>query len=266
MRIPFFLFIFIMSSLVQAEVFSGKIHSIKKGTNGQAHLIFMENGEVVFVHPDDKSALTPFEDHLKKGETLEIERNEKNHLVSSKIVPAIVNTDELMSLEKNTPPVVSSQKLGIQSVFMQMRNDYRDKSQCYNRAHVWTYEAWKSGVNMSKLFLFFTDRYIRNYNFGWWFHVTPTLNGLTMDRRYTRGPLNYRTWSNTFVYSHRGCPMINYYSQYNNNQESQDCYLLPTTKYFWQPRDAETYENTGYRKTSYDSSEISWAYSDGFGL
>lgn len=264
----FVLFMILFSFAARAERFTSTIHSIEESQKrGEDHLVFFTDGRVIFINAEEKSSLEALKQSLKNQETLEVERDKKNRPLSIQSVPPLLNKADDHSIliedgEKN------DLMLSSQSIFNSMRRGWQNESQCYNRAHVWAYEASKKGINMMKLFLFFTRRYIRNYNYGWWFHVTPALqNGgswLTMDRRYTRGPLSVRTWTNIFVHSRRACPVVYKYTQYSNNQESQDCYLIPTTKYFWQPRDILSYERTGRQKTSFISWEVNWSYEEAF--
>ena len=137
----------------------------------------------------------------------------------------------------------------------------------------WANEEFRvSGLKSMKLFLFFTNRYIRNYNYKWWFHVSPMtyvkegtkVIERVLDRRYTGGPRLTKTWTDNFIYGHRSCPQVAKYSQYYNNQEKEDCYLIKSTMFFWQPRDLGYYEQTGLQKTNFIQSEIDWAYWEAF--
>ncbi len=255
------------SNFVYAERFTSTIHSIEESDGpGRDHLIFFTDGRVLFVNEAEKSSLDVLRESFKNQETLEVERDEKNRPLSIQSVLPLVNQvdNSLMSEEIVKEDLVQTP----QSIFNGMKRGWQNESQCYNRAHVWVYEAFQKGIEMTKLFLFFTRRYIRQYNYGWWFHVTPALeNGsswLTMDRRYTRGPLSVKTWTNIFIYSRRACPVVYKYTDYSNNQQTEDCYLIPTTKYFWQPKDILNYERTGRQKTSFITWEVNWAYNEAF--
>ena len=77
-------------------------------------------------------------------------------------------------------------------------------------------------------------------------------------------PAAVKTWTDKFIYSKRNCPVVSKYSDYRNNQETEHCYLHPASMYFWQPRDLEKYETTGFEKTQYIPSEVNWAYREAF--
>ena len=159
------------------------------------------------------------------------------------------------------------------TIFKNMNRGWQRESQCYNRAHIWNYEEYKrSGLLSKKVFIFFTRRYIRNYNFYWWFHAVPTVlvnhNGEVVERaldpRYVKSPLPMKMWSDVFIRSKKQCPVVTKYSTYINNQESEDCYLHFSSMFYWQPRDLDKFERTGYEKQSFIESEVSHAYWEAF--
>ena len=153
--------------------------------------------------------------------------------------------------------------------FNNMRTGSRWRSQCYNRAHVWAYE---SHYNLRKVWIFFTRKYIRNYNYKWWFHVTPAVwvDGISedviLDREFTRKPTLYTEWKNIFMHNNSFCPEVKYYSQYSDNQWSEDCYIIKSSKYYWQPFNIENLEKEGTQKTHWVDWEVTKAYRNGFGV
>lgn len=145
--------------------------------------------------------------------------------------------------------------------------------QCYNMAHVRAYEAWKHHkVKSSKIFLFFTKSYIRKYRFKWWFHVTPMVhvkaNGkvdeLVLDREWSKVPLSPKAWSDIFVKSKKTCPVISKYSSYEQNQESNDCYVYPAPMYYWQPIHLMELESDRNEMTGFHMGQVNTAYSRDF--
>ena len=110
------------------------------------------------------------------------------------------------------------------------------------------------------------------YRYHWWFHVTPMVyvggstqaNWRVLDRRYTRGPLTTKTWTNIFMHNDATCKVVNKYYDYRNHQQAEWCYLIPTSMYFWQPRDIERRDRTGYEKTNYINSEVNHAFWEAF--
>ncbi|MBA2405643.1 MAG: hypothetical protein H0V66_12775 [Bdellovibrionales bacterium] len=268
-----FVLLFVFNAF--ADSFTTQIHSVDHGKKGQKHLILLTNGHTAFIDSNQKSLIEAVEQSLENRDTVHISLDRKLNVISIQtVVPEReepqneITSEEIMSYD---PSIISYTTA--QNVFRNMRRDYQNDSQCYNRAHIWTFEEFKrSSLKSSKLFLFFTSRYIRRYNYKWWFHVTPMVyvggtaqsNWRALDRRYTSGPLTTKTWTNIFMHNNALCPVVYKYSSYRNNQQSQDCYLIPTSMYFWQPRDIEREERTGYVKTQYFTSETNHAYWEAF--
>jgi hypothetical protein len=133
----------------------------------------------------------------------------------------------------------------------------RSKSQCYQRAMLWSHAMWRErGVKSLKVFLFFTRRYIREYNYKWWFHVTPYVlmadgTERTLDYTFTNNPLTMKDWTDEFMHNHATCPVIQNYSQYENNQEAEHCYLRKVPMYYYQPLDIEQADTSGVPVTTW---------------
>jgi hypothetical protein len=279
----FLIFSFLLNPVAQADRIKDFVFDIDLASNPEEpHLIKLSQGRVVFLKQNKNFNLDTFKRSLDFEEVLEIEVNQNNEPISVSTInsPGSLNqsflNDDLNQSDAGNmsyaPTELDNYDQAV-SKFIKMRRDWQNQSQCYNRAHIWAYEEHRrSDFNSLKLFLFFTSRYIRNYNFYWWFHVSPmtlvkdgdSLTKLVLDRRYTRGPLYLKTWTNIFIRSKRTCPLIQTYSYYRNNQQSQDCYLIPVSQYFWQPRDIVRYEQTGIYKNSFIPSEVSWAYKEAF--
>lgn len=248
-----------------AERLTTRVHSVDDG------FIKFENGRVGFFKSSDKSSVVSLEASRRQGEWLDIELDGKGNFLAASVVAAPKNFEEA-PLEKSRASYDPTNLSSIEeatTIFRRMNRRTDWSSQCYNRAHVWTYEEFKrTGLRSMKLFMFFTRSYIRKYRYKWWFHVTPMtyVNGvaMTLDREFMKGPAAVKTWTDKFIYSKRNCPVVSKYSDYRNNQETEHCYLHPASMYFWQPRDLEKYETTGFEKTQYIPSEVNWAYREAF--
>jgi hypothetical protein len=264
--------IFLISSAVMAAKYTVKINDIDIGRGTESHLLLLSDGQVGYLAPENKKSLEELTSIKDKEQTIEIDLNEKNQVLAYREVAPLKKSITSFSEEDDKnfsydPTEVSLESA--QGIFSRMRRDYQNRSQCYNRAHIWTYEEFKkSGLKSLKVFMFFTRRYIRNYNYYWWFHVTPTVqtaDGLrALDRRYTTGPMSLPTWTRKFVYSGRTCPMVDKYSDYRDHQEVEDCYHIAVPMYFWQPYDIDQRDRTGYQKTSYIQSNVDHAYWEAF--
>lgn len=235
-------------------------------------LYFFENGRVgrlsenksFLLRADLKSAFREnslLHLHLNEGMIKEME------ILTEEARPSF-SEDPLPSFESYRPTQLQSYGEA-QDIFSKLNRGHQRDSQCYNRAHVWAYEEWRRiGLRSLKLFMFFTTRYIWDYKYEWWFHVTPlTYVGnipYTLDRTFNRAPLNIKDWTLGFIKSRRDCVVVSRYSQYERNQMTEHCYLIPATMHFWQPRDLESYEQTGRYKNSFIPSEVNHSYWEAF--
>lgn len=160
--------------------------------------------------------------------------------------------------------------------FETMKKNAREKSQCYNRAYVWAYELYRDyNIHSTKYWLFFTKKYIREFRYKWWFHVTPAVyvqeGGevavMTMDRKYMQGPTVLEQWKNFFIQNKAHCPQVTQYSSYRYNQNKAYCFLIESNMYFWQPFHIENLESRNWDlRMMWRSSELRVAYRDAFGI
>lgn len=271
-----FLCLLFLCPLVFAESVTSTIYEIDVGNKNEMALLKLDSGRVVFVSPKQVKILKSLKEQWKNKILIEVEVNEQNQLVRTQIskeqwrpvVEDYVNFDSI-----NYEPTIVPNMEEAQKVFSRMRRSYQNESQCFNRAHIWTFEAFKkTGLYSKKIFLFFTNRYIRNYRYHWWFHVSPMITVATeqgvfdkvIDRRYTRGPLSIKAWTDVFVYSHRNCPVAEKYSEYRRNQSIEHCYIMPRSMYFYHPSDMSRQERTGSIRTEFGAGRISEAYREAF--
>ena len=131
--------------------------------------------------------------------------------------------------------------------FRRLSTRMRRRSQCYQRAENWVYEMWQSGrVYSMKIFMFFTRRYIRDYQYGWWFHVTPVVEvagtDYTLDPTFTSDALPVPKWTSYFMPRNVTCARVEKYSDYENHQEEQLCYHIRVPMYYYQPLNVEAME------------------------
>jgi hypothetical protein len=125
-----------------------------------------------------------------------------------------------------------------------------------------------------KSFIFFSKKYIRKFNFDWWFHVAPLVHVVNknkieervMDIKYARGPRKMKEWSDIFMKDDSQCLIINQYSDFADWPESSNCYIMRTSMYYYQPLDMENLEKFGYEKNRWIESELQGAYAEAFNL
>lgn len=279
--------IFIMlSNGARAENFSSTIHSIDLGKRGEPHLVRFDNSRVSFIKFTDSELLQSFLLQAKNQVEVEVEVDKGNTIVSA--VSKEVSTDPPVNddgevthdpdpdpepvpdPEPYRPTIVKREETA-RAIFSKMRRDIKKGGECFNRAHVWTYEEnLRSGRNLMKVFMFFTSRYIRRYKYNWWFHVSPMVyqaklsSPRILDRRYTAGPRMTKSWSDIFIKSKRTCKKVDLFDDYFEHQESADCYHIHTSMYYVIPRDIEKRDLTGIEKSGFDEKEIRRAYQNAF--
>lgn len=277
MKTIFILLIMAFPVLSFSHVYTSEINSIDESQNESPHLIMLENGTVIFLNKKKKMDLKFFQASKQSSAHIEITTDSDNNFISARTVSKVDKINDLKELEDQESgmnysydPTVLNSLSEATTVFRRMRRDYQYQSQCYNRAHVWTWEEFKrTSLRSKKYFLFFTSRYIRAYRYHWWFHVTPavSVNGLgdrILDRRYTTEIKLIKDWTDKFIYSKRNCPIVFKYNDYRYNQQLEHCYLIPVSMYFWQPRDIESRDRLGTEKTSFIRSEVNYAYWEAF--
>ena len=158
-------------------------------------------------------------------------------------------------------------------IFKSMRRGDREDSQCYNRAHVWSYELNKNfGINSGKIFIFFTPQFIRRFNFKWWFHVSPYVkvrgeNDIVMDRKYfKKTPEDVTYWKNFFLKNDAHCPIVTKYTSYEYKKELHDCYLMKVPMYYSQPWHVEHFEKEDRVMNEFSRHDVELGYKQGFGV
>jgi hypothetical protein len=262
-----------MLLLISPSVFGATLYEnifdISWGKNQEDHLLKLASGRVIYIKNKK------FEDlkKIKKNLKYKIIFDNNNYL--KKLIPLSLKPDNFESqpdqnfMPKPFEPTILRESQQAKNIFLRMRRNYKNSGQCFNRAHIWAYEEYKKyKTKLQKVFLFFTDRYIRLYHFHWWFHVAPLtyVGNLSrvLDRRYATGPLQLKSWSDFFIKSKRSCPLITIFSDYSLNQQSQHCFLMKSSMYQVIPRDLEKLELYGEGKEYFTKYELDKAYRDAF--
>jgi len=267
----------ILSFLLMFNVFAlsteTKIYDIAEGDNEQA-LIYGFDGKVYFV----PKGVQLDELTKKHGEnTFAIEFDEESNEVRSFIPledkkPSRVQSYDLSDIyidNRNKPEVFYLSEYdndnALYQTFRRQNNNIIQDSQCYDRAHYWSYEWHRQKLASGKMFLFFTESYIRRYNYKWWFHVAPTFqvnpgSVRIMDPTFSNIPLSIQNWTNMFVKPQAKCPSINHYNEYFNNQNTRDCYIRHTSMYYYHPHTVRDRDLTGRPVNRWNMNEVRSAY------
>lgn len=280
------------------------LHDMSEDHSYDYHLALMDNGEVWAIEKTDtdnfKLITEAFEDHktiaLEKKFSPKIFRPDRFDVVKSvRVVDDSELNGELAVETLDLGPVIELQKnvkaayknpldsyeltvlddsKEVSRLFRTMNRKTKRRSQCYNRAHVWNYELKRDhNLNSGKIWIFFTAKYIRNYDYKWWFHVAPYTKArdeqeeMVLDREFSSGPRNTTRWKNIFMKNNAFCPTVERYSDYRENQYTEDCYLIFSSMYFWQPYQIKNLEDEGediFIPRQFYTSQLRTAYRDGF--
>ncbi len=276
-----FILLFIISAASAASSLThvGTVIKIDHGSkfDEETH-VYLSNGYVLKLKSRDSgNKARALEGAQAKGKMIRVKVDHGRWIKSVAIlrVPEAESTPEI-SVPINYSPTVLESNAEASQIFTRLRPNPRQKSQCYNRAHVWAYESkMSSNLDSQKVFLFFTRRYIREFNFEWWFHVSPyTLvkgpEGANLERvldyRFTKRPHGVKEWTDIFMRNKVTCPVIALYSEYERNESIGYCYLQKESMYYLQPLDLDNLERTGRMKTDWLNYELRRAYRDGFNL
>ena len=269
------LFIFLCLFFIQtasAETFDSEVVEVVSGEIGEPALVKWANGRVSFFSSEDAMTFKLLNE-LPSHHSVKVKINEASKMIalqSLEIQNTIEPDVENSPMMSYTPTIIQTEEEARQLLLGFRRvSPFQFSIQCYNLAHMRAYEGFKyHGVKSMKMFLFFTDRYIRNYGFKWWFHVAPMVmvkygdkvEQRMVDKEWMKKPTATKEWTDKFVYSHKECPQISKYSQYTQGQETNDCYLLPVNMYYWQPSSLEELERTRIERTQFDMSEVNTAF------
>ena len=267
----------LLSTAAVAKVEFIGLHShFQSKTNPEIVILKLEDGRTAFWNQKELSTVELRELDGFKG-TLGIELDQDQKVLSMNLLESFAPPRPTVGLaitdDAYRPSILANYSVA-QDVMKSFNLNIIDGAQCYDKAHRWVYEEKKNyDTNLLKMFLFFSDSYIERYNYQWWFHTAPLaqvrMNNETtervMDPTFSQYPLKVKLWTDIFMKNKAECLQITKYSQYVNDRK-YDCYVHRATMYFWQPKDLDSFEQTGEQKTSFIPWEIDWAYEHGFGI
>jgi hypothetical protein len=274
----FMKFIFFLCLLIPAISFAEifEVHSVAQKENQPSFwIVKLTDGRVGFFDQNDDLSIAPMS---LAGTIIDADLSE-DHILTSIHIVGHIKEDAAPSLEKMLPAVPYSPTIYptygyATDILSSLRRQWKADAQCYDKAHIWTYEEAYYGRNLQKAFLFFSDSYISRYNYQWWFHTSPfalvMLNGevveRVMDASFTKYPLKFKLWTDIFMKNKAECKIIEKYSDYSGHPGEDDCYMMKVSMYFWQPKDLDAYEKTGVEKKYFIDWEVKHAYEFGFGI
>jgi hypothetical protein len=253
-----------------AVSFEGRVHAVSVAADGETLLKF-DNGLVGYLTRGNKVLLPP------RGSTVQVTLSEDHDVLALQVLAAAQRPERVQPKTFNQAPpatTVFESFDEVQNIFQRLNNTYKTDSECYNRAHVWSYEEFtRHQVVLNKAFVFFSDNYIRTFKFKWWFHVAPyalykhrgAIYAAVLDHQFSSGAQSLKSWTDTWIEHRRACRSITRYSEYFDNFYRDDCYLIKVNMFYWQPRDIEAAEKGIAPKASFLPDELAHAYEEAFG-
>jgi hypothetical protein len=245
--------------------------------------VLADTVQIHSVHPefvklnDGRVAFTGNTYLFYPGQIVDVKLDENHEILTigpalfSKPSPPFID----VQLKKTFQPTVIKNYTAATDLLLTFNTNAIQGAQCYDRAHVWAYEASRNQkTELGKAWLFFSDRYIANYKFKWWFHVAPVatvvmkgeIQERILDREFAKFPMQIKIWTDKFMENKVDCRLISKYTDYSKHPGEHDCYTMRSTPYFWQPKDLDELEKSGAEKRDYVPWEIAYAYRYGFGL
>lgn len=297
----FTLFVASSGSVLASEMTYKVIKTHAPGEFGEHYSLFMNSGEIYDLKESNSEALKVIEESIKNNVSINLEIIKSNKKISTRaLVVSASKIDNSTYRESNFSShrkeyykpqrhrrlmITSNNPLSnynlttfrsyeiAQEVMNVFNGGTHDDSECYARAHMWTYEAFlKYGDNLGKVWIFFGDKYIREFKHKWWFHVAPYTRvqnysmPLVLDRGFTKSPYQLENWKNIFIENKASCRTIYRYSEYTRNTNREYCFLMFSSAYYWQPRDLEALgKSTRNFRWGYVMRDLDWSYNDALG-
>lgn len=246
MRVLFLCSLVLLSTAAFAETRSFGISAVEFSKDPLFDtMVKASTGEVFWISATDRHLVSKLQDGLSGERVVNAEVDSRGFIAKlsvthQKALPAEFETLGNENKEVFYPTVLPSEAYA-RDAFTSLDNQTHEDSQCYNRAHPWAYDLWRTrGINSMKIFLFFTDKYIREFRHKWWFHVAPmtyvsTAQGnveYVLDRSFAEMPLFTRVWTNTFILNQAECRSVNTYFEYFKDSPTEYCYLIRSTMYY----------------------------------
>ncbi len=289
--------ILLILSLISMSALAGiktNIIQLEEGTSNtdNTDVLVSWNGRVFEVNPMNTGLVAK----LKKAqnENLEVEleiesgiefevTDEVEEITAVKLLNKNKNIDPTENLSVDpmldyTPTDLSSYEEA-NNVFQSLEEDHKNRSQCYNRAYIWSKRMDdRFGIKSMKIFIFYTKRYREEVSKKWWYHVAPMVSVagefMVMDREFTRTPKSAEAWEKVFtkkmerktgIKNYRCLKMNNINAYYeSNNYNNEFCNIQYANMYFWGPNDLKAAARKGTMQTKWVNSKLRYASKEAF--
>lgn len=280
MRIFLGLSFFFCAEVSASTTFRTQIHDLRPSlSQKETTLVFLQNGKVAKLPSMNESFAKDLEKLRQKKTWIRVTLNDQRHIIAFSSLPLSLPKEE-ENLESLTPTIREVYEPSLlpsmdvaRDFFRETRLPREGETQCFNRAHIWSYD-WRTKKNLysKKIWIFFTAKFIREHDFEWWFHVAPLIHvnvdgkikERVMDMKYARGPISTKVWSDIFIKDDAPCPTVTNYTEHADFPESGSCYLQKSSMYYYQPIDLELNEKYEIQKEAWIPSELTQAFSEAF--
>ncbi|MBF0311981.1 MAG: hypothetical protein HQK50_08365 [Oligoflexia bacterium] len=285
---------FAADNVVETKIF--KVVPPQKA-NQDYLILALENGKVFKLSPEQKEFAYDLQKSINEDLQVKltfkdeesafiqsVELTEKYQLPTDIIVTPVAPSSSLAPMSRFSsyeggrvnydgfrPSIIPSMSVANQ-LFEEMPTNSKRRSQCFKRAHRWTYDMHsKHGINSMKIFVFYSERYMREYDDKWWFHVAPMVlvqegssyEEIVLDPTFAESPLAQQDWVNLTIMNKAPCREVDSYQEYESYMKSSEfCMLRKVSMYHFQPLDIEAVDAGGAKRTNWISSEISMAQRD----
>lgn len=177
------------------------------------------------------------------------------------IEPASVISDPLLGRIDFEFSGYSLTPQGLYDYFRSFR--LRRGSQCFHRAYYWAHQLWRqSGALTHKVFMFFTGKYIRRYNYHWWFHVAPYVydeegKEVVIDPTFLKQPVDMQKWTDNFLRNDPVCPEVKTYQGHYVHARDQWCYVVKASMHYYHPNTIEEANKKAKKINTWDKGWLS---------
>ena len=279
-----------MALVLSMSAFAGytvNTHIVEIEDNGDEDtldVLVSYDGRIFEVQRDDLETIADLQVAKEIGAQVEVDLS--SNFISDKILNQIETIKSVKLLSQNTdvnyeanataepispmhnyiPSDVGTYEKA-QMIFNDLNNAGRRqrRSQCFNRAYVWSKYMYKiHGVKSMKVLLYYSKRYRENIRGSrWWFHISPVVKigneNYAMDREFRRNPETVKDWQNYFTKKipdeSYDCKMVTHYSEFKDDYRnfSEWCFTQMTSMYYWEPNDIQRVEETGQEMTGFSN-------------
>lgn len=228
---------------------------------------FTDLGEIDRV--DDLSELSPLQPTTHPDQPLMFEPEPPaDSLLSPNTTEASGPNDVSEAMSMPIDFLIDGYQLTPQGLFDYFKSfRLRRGSQCFHRAYYWAHQLWRqTGAMSHKVFMFFSWKYIRKFNYNWWFHVAPFVydskgEEVVLDATFLSGPVSMRAWTNNFLRNDPECPVVTEFQGHSAHGRNDWCYLVKVPMWYYHPSRIEAATKTGSKVRTWDVNGIKWGRS-----